>query len=169
MKNTVILMLLCALLSSCASTKRHSEKNYAGRYALFSEDVEKFLGDSDAAGDLSQIIIHNDTPDPVTFEFRELRTKFWTVTSDKVKPIRGRANKITLNPDEYINTNVTLSGIEHMLFVFDERDKYVVSAYTLVDYSGMATSVMGFSYNGSGGTWSTTTGNFPLIYDIRLK
>ena len=169
-KNYFLLEIFIIVSSSCFSItpKNYVEKNYGERAILFNEDTDDWL-DQDTIDDSSPIYFYNSTDESVIFEFREIKTKFGNVTKDEVRSIKGRKTKIKIEPGQYIDTVLRLGDLEHIVFVFDEADKYEVYAYA--DRREKVDIAEGSSLyiDGSGGSSFSEYTNYSVIFEIALK
>ncbi len=156
---TAMLLVGCASDPLQTSPEAYVAKTYGSRAVLFSEDSYKWT--SDPVNENSAIIFYNSTDKEVSFEFRELKTKFNRVKSDEVRTIKGRKGKITIPPKQYLDPALYMYAIEHILFVFDEGDEHDVLGYA--DANSKQTVTWGASsYNANLGVGVGRSGSYEL-------
>lgn len=167
MKKLVITAILVLCITKCfaKTPKNYVEEKYGNKAIYFSEDIDDWL-DNNKANSESPLYFFNSTDEDITFEFHELQTKFGNVTSDKIYPIKGRAAKITIKPNQYFDTLITMDDIEHLLFVFAEENKYEI--YTYVDRLEMLEEqkISGMMIGASGGISSKTVRSYSIVFEI---
>ncbi|MBO6220273.1 MAG: hypothetical protein J6N81_11995 [Treponema sp.] len=124
---SLLFITSCASNSSENSPQSYVRRTYGDRAVLFPEDADEWT--SDPINENSAIRFYNSTDKEVTFEFREIKTRMNRVSSDEIRPIRGRQQKITLQPKEYFDPGLYLYAIEYPLFVFEEGSNLTVIGY----------------------------------------
>ena len=124
----ILLIFFCTFPCFSKSPKKYVEKKYGSKAVLFDEDIEDQIND-DRIGTRSDIYFFNSTNHDISFEFHEIKTSFGNVTSDKIFPIKGRKEKITINANQYFYSRATVGDIEYYLFVFEDKI-YKIFAYS---------------------------------------
>ena len=135
--------------------KNYVKEMYGDRGYFFDENLDGYCSSEKIEEEYSPIYFYNSSNNKISFEFHEIKTKFGLVVSDKIFPIKGRTKKITLDPNSYLLTMITMRDLEHFLFVLD-NDNYEVFPYVSEATEGTVNSSSFYGYYGfeSGGSSS---------------
>ena len=167
MKKIIIFSFIFLLLFqfiNAETPQNYVKSKYGNKAVYYSEDTDDWIQDN-KIGSQSPIYFYNSTNNDITFEFREIKTKFGSVSSDKVFPIKGRTKKITLKPNQYFDIIITLGDIEHFIFLFEDEP---CTIYTYADKINIVkeTSTGGFLINGFGSVSSSTDYYYSLVFEF---
>ncbi|MDY4211052.1 MAG: hypothetical protein SOX64_06500 [Treponema sp.] len=167
MKKSFIFVLNLFFLSMFVfseTPENYIEEKYGNKAVFFCEDPEDWIDDK-KIGSQSPIFFYNSTDHEITFEFHEIKTRFGNVTSDKIFKIKGRAKKITLKPNQYFDTAITLDDIEHFLFLFEDAP---CNIYAYADRISVLTerNTDGLFISGFGAITSSTEYYYSLVFEF---